>query len=219
MKPKIYKNWNIPEECYQKEKTEKKQITIFNAETGTTTPLQAYSYMIDRRGRLHKYFDDDYFGNFLDLTPDDFASKKLPISLLNHVNIGIALENFGPLMKYGGLFFPVCYKDGEAYPDKEKSPVPEDRVFKYEPCAGTGYRGFCAYEKYTESQLSTLKTLLVYLQKKHNIPANYKSDMWFPFICKRALQGEPGIYSYTSFSSSGTGCFPQRELIQILKSL
>jgi N-acetyl-anhydromuramyl-L-alanine amidase AmpD len=222
---KVYKNWNFPETHYFKEKTKKTQITIHHTVSGDGvegdmswwlqgTSRIATSFVIDREGRLHKCFSDDHWANHLGGRATDFAAMSVPYKKLDSTNIGIELDSWGALVQHTDeKFYPVRYEGNKALPNLKCKPA----AYIYEYCSTHRFRGIQYYERYTTAQLETLHELLIYLQKKHNIPANYNSDIWS--LCRRALQGEPGIYSHVSFRPDKSDCHPQPELINLLKAL
>lgn len=222
---RVYKNWNFPETQYLREKTEKRQITIHHTVSGegvdgdmnwwlNSADRIATSYIIDREGRLHKCFADDFWAHHLGCKAKDFVDMGVPYKKLDPSNIGIELDSWGALVQHSdGLFYPVKYEGGKVFPNLKCKPVP----YIYEYCSTHKFRGFQYYERYTTAQLDTLRELLIYLQKRHNIPAHYSSDIWF--LCRRALQGDFGIYSHASFRSDKSDCHPQVELENLLKSL
>jgi len=222
---RVYKEWNFPETKYFREKTEKKQITLHHTVSGPGVDgdvawwLQsadriATSYIIDREGQLHRCFGDDFWAWHLGCSNREFAAKGLPYRKLDPNNIGIELDSWGALVQHSdGKYYPVSYAGGKAVPNIKCKPV----TYIYEYCPAQKYRGIQYFEQYTTAQLNTLRELLVYLQHKHKIPANYSSDIWG--LCDRALQGLPGIYSHTSFRADKTDCHPQIELINLLKQL
>jgi len=222
---RVYKNWNFPETQYFREKTEKKQITIHHTVSGDGVDgdmnwwLQSAdrigtSYVIDREGRLHKCFADDFWAHHLGCKGADFAAMGIPYQKLDPNNIGIELDSWGALVKHTDeQFYPVSYEGGKAVANLKCKPV----KYIYEYCSTHKFRGIQYYERYTTAQLDTLRELLQYLQKRHNIPANYSSDIWS--LCRRALQGEAGIYSHVSFRPDKSDCHPQIELVNLLKAL
>lgn len=221
----IYKEWDFPETQYFKEKTQKQQITLHHTVSGPgvdgdltwwlqTPDRIATSYIIDREGHIHKCFDDDFWAFHLGCTAVDFAAKGVKYKKLDPNNIGIELDSWGALAQHSdGKFYPISYTGGKAVPNLKCKPV--EHIYEY--CTAQKYRGIQYYERYTTAQLNALWYLLQHLQQKHNIPANYSSDIWG--LCGRALQGTPGIYSHTSFRSDKTDCHPQIELINMLKNL
>lgn len=222
---RVYKDWNFSETQYFREQTKKNQITIHHTVSGTGVDgdvawwLQgadriATSFIIDREGNLHKCFGDDFWAWHLGCKAIHFANAGLPYKKLDLNNIGIELDSWGALLQHtDGNFYPVSYATGKAAPNLKCKPVANI----YEYCSTQKYRGSQHYERYTTAQLNTLRELLIYLQDKHKIPANYSSDIWN--VCSRALRGDAGIFSHTSFRSDKSDCHPQVELIDVLKSL
>jgi N-acetyl-anhydromuramyl-L-alanine amidase AmpD len=222
---RVYKNWNFPETKYFREKTVKKQITLHHTVSGPGVDgdiawwLQgseriATSYIIDREGNIHKCFEDDFWAWHLGCKTTDFAAKGVPYKKLDPNNIGIELDSWGALAQHSdGKFYPISYVGGKAVPNLKCKPV----TYIYEYCPTQKFRGIQYFEQYTTTQLNALYELLVYLKQKHSIPTNYGSDIWS--LCGRALRGDPGIYSHTSFRPDKTDCHPQIELINLLKRL
>jgi len=221
----VYKDWNFMETLYFKEKTVKKQITLHHTVSGPGVDGDiawwqhiperiATSYIIDREGLVHKCFDDDFWALHLGCNAKDFAAKGIPYKKLDPNNIGIELDSWGALVEHtDGKFYPISYVGGKAVPNLNCKPA----TYIYEYCSAQKFRGIQYFERYTTAQLNTLRELLIYLKTKHNIPTNYNSDIWN--LCGRALRGEPGIYSHTSFRSDKTDCHPQIELVNLLKQL
>jgi len=77
------------------------------------------------------------------------------------------------------------------------------------------FRGSKYYQKYTDKQLKTLQILLNYLCETYNIPNTYISDMWD--YSRSAINGSPGIFNHVSFRKDKSDCFPQEELVEVLK--
>lgn len=222
---RVYKDWNFPETQYIREKTKKRQITIHHTVSGdgvsgdvawlmNTTDRIATSYIIDREGHLHKCFVDDFWACHLGCKQIHFAKAGLPYIKLDPYNIGIELDSWGALLRHtNGKFYPIAYSNGKAIPNLKCKPV----THIYEYCSTQKYRGFQYYERYTTAQLDTLRELVIYLQIKHQIPAHYNDEIWS--VCRRALRGNEGIYSHTSFRADKSDAHPQVELVTLLKSL
>ena len=80
-----------------------------------------------------------------------------------------------------------------------------------------GFRGFKYFEKYTDAQIRTLGELLLYWNKRYNIPLDYHNDMWRESYSAKI--GHSGIWSHVSFRSNKSDCHPQPELIEMLKTI
>ena len=221
----IYKDWNFLETQYVREKTIKRQITIHHTVSGDgvdgdmrwwqSQPERiATPFVIDREGRLHKCFSDDFWAFHLGCKQSHFSNAGLTYKKLDPHNIGIELDSWGPLLKHtDGKYYPVTFSNGKFIPNLKCKPA--DNIYEY--CSSQKYRSFQYYERYTTAQLNALNELLIYLQKKHNIKANYHSEIWS--VCTRALRGDEGIYSHTSFRPDKSDVHPQVELVNLLKSL
>lgn len=122
---------------------------------------------------------------------------------LNRESIGIEICNWGQLRQTDRGF--LNYAGGR---------VSDDQVVEL----SAPYRGFRFYQKYTDAQLENTRDLIRFLGNRWNIPVTYKGDRIFD-ICPEALRGEPGVWSHTSVRPDKFDCFPQPELIQMLRSL
>ena len=221
----IYKDWNFLESQYCREQTAKKQIVIHHTVSGDglegdvawwqhTPERIATSYIIDRQGRLHRCFPDNFWAYHLGCRKSDFLKLSLPYQKLDAQSVGIELDSWGALVQHtDNQFYPIKWLAGKASPNLQCRPV--KNVYEY--CTQQKYKGIQYYERYTTAQLATLRELLVYLLDKHHIAANYSSDIWN--VCPRALKGETGIFSHTSYRSDKSDAHPQVELVNLLKSL
>ena len=91
--------------------------------------------------------------------------------------------------------------------------VPTENVEVYK----TKYRGYLAFEKYTDAQIESTRQLLVYLGKKYGIPLTYNPSMWE--VSKDAMSGKAGVYSHTSYRHDKSDVHPQKSLISMLEKL
>lgn len=122
---------------------------------------------------------------------------------LNSTAIGIEICNWGQLTK-----------TDRGYVNYVGTVVPDYQVVEL----ATPFRGFKYYQKYTQAQLDNTGELIQFLGKKWNIPVTYKGDSLFN-VSPAALQGESGVWSHVSYRPDKNDCFPQTELITMLKSL
>jgi hypothetical protein len=222
---KVYRDWNFPETQFINEKTFKWQIVLHHTVSGdgvdgdvawwlSTPDRIATSFIIARDGKLHKCFSDDCWGYHIGCRQAHFEAMGLPFICLDKFSIGIELDSWGPLLKHtDGKFYPITTMNGKQVPNTTTKPV--RNIYEY--CTSQQYKGHQYYERYTTNQLSTLGELLEYLMAKHSIQANYRSDIWNP--SRRAMTGEEGIFSHTSFRPDKSDAHPQAELVNLLKSL
>jgi hypothetical protein len=134
---------------------------------------------------------------------------------LNKESIGIELASWGQLEKLqDGNFVPQIFYSVDEANIREAYKIPPEHVVTYPD----GFRGFKHYEKYTDAQIASLRTTLLYLGKTYDIPLDYHEDMWD--VSEKALKGEPGIWAHVSVRTKGKwDCHPQPELIAMLQGL
>lgn len=161
------------------------------------------SYVIGRKsnddttwdGVILKAFDDKYWAYNKDIDSVDFNSKS----------IGIEICNYGPL---------TMSRDGRFY-NSVNEPVNERDVIKLDK----PFRGYEYYERYTDAQIESTRTLLVHLINKHAITIEGKiyNEKWFDYSSSWLKTG--GIRTHSQVRRDEYGIFPQKELIQMLNSL
>ena len=232
---------DFPESQYNKIETKKKQIVLHHTVSGRGVKgdinwwLQdvkkiATHFLIDHDGVIHQLFSTKYWANHLGVYNEIFqqnnvdfiyrvvGGKRIIINnrLLNEESIGIEIDSWGGLVKhtdqkwYPGAFNTEkgCYE-----PRLNLRPIPDDQIEFYP----NGYRGFFGYEKYTDKQIESLGSLLVYLCETFNISKQYNSDMWY--ISRDALQGNLGIWSHVSYRPDKSDAHPQHDLKVMLMNL
>ena len=168
----------------------------------------ATNFLIDKNGDIILAVPEDSWAYSLGLS---FASNKVAAKYrsqayaqkIERKSIGIELVSEGELKKTAKGFY---FETGKRI-IKEK-----DVVTLSEP-----FREQLHFAKYTEAQLKSLESLLIYLCKKYNIPATYTN----PFsINTDALEGKAGIWSHVCFRfPDKTDIFPQPEIVDLLKNL
>lgn len=216
---------NFPATQYVQEVTEKRQIVLHHTVSGEgvagdinwwmSTPERiATPFLIDRQGVIHQVFDDKFWAYHLGLAQKVFTQAHLPYKQLDRQSIGIELDSWGALLPApDGKFYPVKWNGTRMVPNTACKPVP----YFYEYCQQNRWRGFMYFEKYTTAQLASLKELLRVLCSKYRIPKTYNPDMWT--VSTRALRGEPGIFSHTSYRPDKSDIHPQPEMVNLLQSL
>ena len=172
---------------------------------GNLQPVKVgVSYVIGRKssnddttwdGIILNAFDDKYWAYNKDIDSIDFNSKS----------IGIEICNYGPL---------TLGRDGRFY-NSVNEPINEKDVIKLDK----PFRGYEYYEKYTDTQIESLRTLLVHLINKHAIRIEGKiyNEKWFDYNASWLKTG--GIRTHSQVRRDEYGIFPQKELIQMLNSL
>jgi len=165
-------------------------------------------------GTVFQGFDPKFFGYAIyvqskyNRIPKQYKTKAQD-NFLNRHSIQVEICNFGGLTEIDGKFY--------AWPAKGKAiskyEIPEERVMYYPD----GFRGYHAFEKYTDQEVATIKFLAQYVNQKFGIPLHYNEDMWD--ISENALKGAAGIYSHVSFRTDKSDCHPQPNLIRALQSV
>lgn len=206
----------LTDDQYFRQEYAKKQIVLHHTASGgdgkgdinywqSNKDKIATPFIIDRDGTIWQCFSSKYYAYHLGTpaaTFKKFGVNNTTLNLHKH-SIGIELDNWGWLEKKGDKFYTWTGLE-----------VKNENVQTYTP----GYLGQKYFEKYYESQLESLRELLVYLCEEYAISKEYNDDMWF--VNKRALSGADGIWSHTSFRESGKwDIHPMQEMIAMLSSL
>jgi hypothetical protein len=172
-----------------------KQIVILHGK-------KSAHHNITKEGLIRTMLGDTGFS--LRLRHEDFQKKGLKYHDLDNDIISIYLESCGQVILKNGNFYPIS-----------GSNIPVEDAYEY--CAKAKWKNHQHWELYYEAQIEALKTLLVKLCEKYNIPKTYNPDMWE--VSKRALMGTPGIWGHCSFREDAMDPHPQIELVNMLKSL
>jgi N-acetyl-anhydromuramyl-L-alanine amidase AmpD len=157
--------------------------------------------VIERNGMIVQFFSSKYWAGHV----GDVSKECKKIGVLNRNcsknSIGIELISLGGLkMVNGALRDDYGNKFNGDYVELE-----------------TPFREYKYFHKYTDEQIKSVEELLLLWNEKYNIPLNYNEDIWD--ISKRALTGESGVFSHTSYVEAKSDLFPQKELVEMLKNL
>lgn len=210
----------FPIEQYVRQACDKKQIVLHHTGSGMgadgdvqwwkkTKERIATCLIIGRDGRIIQCFHSSYWAYHLGVsysTLVKFNSPKTP-KQLNMESVGIELDS------WGGLTWNKSKGEWVSWTGKV---IPSENVVEYPKC----FRGYRAYEKYTDEQLTQLWRVLKYFQGVYEmVNYAYRPEM-FRFSID-ALMGFSGIWGHTSFrmDSEKQDPHPQSKLIEVLKSL
>jgi len=130
------------------------------------------------------------------------------VNQLHIQSVGIELCNIGPI------------KDRRTYVNTK---VVDEQICTLDK----PFRGFNQYQKYTDKQLDSLKTLTLHLANKYNIDLHEGLYKWvkdkgasgFDVVDQGYANKNKGLYSHTNLTFGKSDCFPQPELIDLLLSL
>lgn len=200
------------EEHYYKATYTKEQIVLHHTvSNGTAQAVADYwetldnrigtPLIVDKDGVIHQLFSSRFYAGHVGDVSDEMKRFSLPFRSCSKTSIGIELINMGGLVKKNDVYINAYGTEynGEVvhYPDK--------------------YRGFEYFARYTDRQIDALRRVLIYLCNRYDIPATYNDDIWAVNV--RALSGEKGIFSHTSFRDDKSDIHPQKEMVEMLKSL
>jgi N-acetyl-anhydromuramyl-L-alanine amidase AmpD len=215
---------------YYQEETEKNVVVLHHTVSGKgsinvarfweTTPEEiATAMIVDWDGKIHQLFSTRFWAHHIGIKAEFLKNKGYKDyltrnKLLNKQSIGVELNSWGGLIQgSNNNWYPVKWdEDANKYiPNLKVKPIQNVQIYE------NGYRGFFGFEKYSDEQIESVRQLLIYWNKRYNIPLGYNKDMWD--ISKNALDGNPGIWAHVSYRPDKSDCHPQAELVQMLKSL
>lgn len=187
-------------------------VDVYNNRASNGNPASTHA-VIDKDGHIEYLFDDKYVS---------FHAGVKGTRVPNNNGLSVELQSYGALTKKGSEYY-------NAYGGK----IPASEVALAVDINGNpkAYKNYTYYHKYTPAQILAVKKLILNWSSKHSIPVKWlgqKSfDILFPpndkngniTINKEALTGTPGLYTHNSVRTDKTDVFPQKELIEMLKTL
>jgi N-acetyl-anhydromuramyl-L-alanine amidase AmpD len=162
--------------------------------------------IIDWQGKIYQCFSTKYWAHHIGLKADNNKA-------LNMASIAIEIDAWGGLVRNVNLWYPAIWDDKLKQYVANTKVKPVANVQLYEQ----GFRGFYAYQKYTAEQIEAVRKLLKFWNEKYNIPLTYNPTMWD--VSNDAIAGKSGVWSHVSFREDKSDCHPQKELVDMLKSL
>ena len=203
--------------------TAKRQIVIHHTAGSTKSPSRtiagwskrtdhvATHYITNNLGDKEQLFADEAWANHLGVKGSQFRQFGVAYQNLNKTSLGIEMQAFGGLKKKDGKYF--TYVNSEI--DASRVAVPVDKNGN-----PTTYKGYSYYEKYNAANIQSVKEIVQGWMSKYGIPFVYDYDVLFPASpVKVAFEGTPGVYTHNSFRSGKSDVFPQKELIDMFKSI
>jgi len=221
---------NFPDSQYHKDQTKKTQVVLHHTVSGqgvngdinwwlSTADRIGTSMVIDWQGKIYQCFSSLYWGSHLGVKAEflaqhgfkDYSSRNVT---LDKGSIAIEIDAWGGLVMDGnGKYYPAIWDNTlrKFMPNKRVNPITNVQVFD------KPYRGFKAFEKYTDEQIESVRKLLVFWHEKYGIPLDYNTDMWD--VSDNALSSMSGVWTHASFRQDKSDCYPDERLITMLKSL
>jgi len=197
----------------------------------------ATAFIVGRRGEIFQLFSTDYWAYHLGISSTIINENNLSGSAnttLSENSVGIEIDSWGGLINSGGYWYPATSDDHNPQQYIANTKVePIKDVVTYDATNGypNGYHGFYAFERYTDEQINIVKEIIIAVQSKFkDIKLGYANDiynvdMWGTEVggkwkpVQDALVGKSGIWSHVSYRYDKSDCHPQKELIDMLKSL
>lgn len=224
------KKIEFPENQYYKQEFKKNQIYLHHTVSGdgeagdvntwkSNPERVATCVIIERNGDIIQLFSSKYWAHHLGVTSQVLQRMGYPLGRnleLNQGSIGIEIDSWGGLVKdVDGKFFPAKWDMTikKFVPNKACKEIPAVNVIEYP----SGFRGFSAFEKYTDAQIASVKDLICYWSDLYKIPTLYNPDIFD--VTKRCFDKEAGIFSHVSCRSDKSDCHRQPELINMLQAL
>ncbi|MFA5207096.1 MAG: N-acetylmuramoyl-L-alanine amidase [Candidatus Paceibacterota bacterium] len=208
---------DFPEDQYFKQQTTKKQIVLHHTVSGQgvdgdiswwrqTADRVGTAIIVGWDGKIYQCFSTLYWAHHL-------GTHAANNGVLNMGSIGIEIDAWGALIEVGGKWYPATWDANlkKNIPNITVKPIQNVELYP------AGFKGFYGFEKYTDAQIEAVRKLLVFWNKKYNIPLTYNQDMWA--LSNKALSGQTGVWTHVSFREDKSDCHPAPNLIQMLKSL
>lgn len=153
----------------------------------------ATPYIIERSGDIYECFPPEMWAYHLGV--------KIPKTKeLEQSSIGIEIVAYGQLTNKAGKWF--------TYTNREL-PLPE--------IVEIDFRGFKAYQKYTDVQIKALSELLPYLVDRFKIELQTQRANFWEYRDPTKLPS--GIWSHTTVRKDKVDIFPQQNLIELVYGL
>jgi len=205
---------DFPYNQYVREETKKNQIVLHHTVSGQgvdgdikwwlmTAERIATALIIQWDGKIFQCFSSKYWAYHLGAGNSN----------LDKHSIGIEIDSWGGLIEKNGLWYPAKWDDVKKKNIPNTNLKPVENVVIYDK----QYRGFYGFEKYTDEQIESLRKLLIFFNEKYDIPLDYNEDMFT--YSEKAINGVSGIWSHSSYRQDKSDVHPQKELIELLKSL
>jgi len=153
-------------------------------------------------GQIVQGFSSKNWAYHLGLTKDVFKKFGLSYQSLDKISIGIEICNWG-----------ILKKTDRGFESWAQVIIPEKDVCVLDK----SFKGSKYYHNYTDAQIESVRQLLVYWSERYNIPLTYNEDIFD--LNKRALSGEPGVYTHNSVRKDKTDIYPHPKIIKMLQSL
>jgi len=161
-------------------------------------PQIAVSYVIDGdTAEIYEAYNPNFWSFHLGI--------KGTNGKLDRVSVGIEICAWGPITEKNGKFY--------TYTNKE---VPANKICTLdEP-----FRGYKYFYAYSDAQLASLETLLLYLIKTYDISVQDVFDKtWFDYKQDVIDNTTPGIWTHVNVRKDKTDSYPDQRLLDLLNKV
>ena len=211
-------------QIFKEEVTNKRQIYLHHTvssqniesvlfDWSSRTDTVSTQYITNNLGESEQVFPDENWANQLGISGDIFTAVKLKYQNLNKTALGIELCSYGKVTKEGDKYFTTY---GNEIPASDVA-QPINRFGN-----PTTYRGCQYFEKYNDTQINNVKSIMQGWMSKYDIKFAYNYFELFPpssGVSFKALSGEKGVFTHNSVRTDKEDVYPQKELIDMLKSI
>ena len=201
--------------------TNKTQIYIHHTAGATKSPGRtvagwnkrsdhvATHYITNNLGDVEQLYADEAWANHLGIPGSTFKTYGVRYQNLNQISLGIEMQSYG-----------WCKLKGGKYITAYKNSIPANSVGRPVDKNGnfTTYKGYKYYQRYNDQHIENVKQILLRWMAKYNIPFKYDYNILFTQN-RVPLTGKSGIYTHNSVRKDKFDVFPQKELIDMLKSI
>jgi len=207
-------------DIYYNGPTSKKQIFIHHTAGGQNirnvvsgwnkrTDHVSTHFITNNNGQVERIFADEAWANHLGVRSSYFRGFGLGYQNLNKTSLGIEMCSFGGLKLVNGKYRTYV-----------NSTIPANEVARPVDKNGkkTTYKGYTYYHKYSNAHIENVRKIIVGWKNKYGIPFKYDYDTLFTYN-KTPFTGAKGIYTHNSVRKDKIDVFPQKELIDMLKSI
>ena len=186
-------------------KSPKITVSMWNKRTDHV----ATHYITNNLGDKEQLFKDEAWANHLGLPSSTFRKFGVRYQPLDKISLGIEMQSYGYADLRNGKYITAY---GNSIPANTVG-TPIDKNGR-----PTTYKGHKYYQKYNSQHIANVKDILVGWMNKYGIPFKFDYDVLFTQN-KIPFTGKPGIYTHNSVRTDKYDVWPQKELIDMLKSI
>lgn len=215
-------------QIFKTEETQKRQVYLHHTVSSqniesvlfgwsSRTDQVATHYITNNDGESEQVFPDENWANQLGIPVSLFSSAGLSYQNLNKTALGIEL------CSYGGLTVEKDQNGNNKYFTTYGQEVSASNVAQPVNQFGQpiNFKGYSHFEKYNDTQINNVKSIIMGWMSKYDIEFIYNYSELFPQtqISLNALSGNKGVYTHNSVRTDKSDVFPQKELLDMLKSI